>query len=95
MTDLPTVLAMSVAGYILITMVLFIAGYLYGDYISNRDWKKAYLNLYQTAVTEIVSARAGTGMEIRELVTKLQGMHPDLRKKYPALAVVKSDIHKK
>ena len=95
MTNLLAVLAMSVASYVLISLTLAIAGYLYGEYISSKDWKKAYLNLYQTAITEIVSARAGTGMEVKELVSKLQSMHPDLKKKYPSLAVVKSDIHKK
>ena len=94
MTNLPNILAMSVATYIIVTFALCVAGYLWGEYVSSRDWKKAYLNLYQTAITEIVSARAGTGMEVKELVSKLQGMHPDLKKKYPSLAVVKSDLNK-
>jgi hypothetical protein len=95
MIDITNFLAVSVAGYILITFAFLFAGYLYGDYIANKDWKKAYLNLYQTAITEIVNARTGSGMDTKELVNKLQDLkEPDLKKR-PTLSVVKSDIYKK
>lgn len=95
MISISTAFAMSVAAYVLITIAFTIAGYMYGDFIANRDWKKAYLNLYQTAITEIVNARVGSGTDTKELVNKLQDLKDPNLKKRPTLSVVKSDLHQK
>jgi len=95
MISISTAFAMSVAAYVLITIAFTIVGYMYGDFIANRDWKKAYLNLYQTAITEIVNARVGSGTDTKELVNKLQDLKDPNLKKRPTLSVVKSDLHQR